>query len=114
MGGSRENFLAGICHAGILFAWLGVALSLFVAWSEVGRDEWLARQARQAAGYQVSVLVGLWLLRNLLIPAGILIGLAWAVLLVVGLLAAGKAWRGEDFLYPLVGVFIERYWPGTW
>lgn len=125
---SEEKTLAGLAHVAAIFGWVGVVANivLFVLYRE--KSQYVTGHVKQGLGLSVIGVAGSWLLGLLgaggltslfysgafgaAVGMGLLLGLLGAAfgitVLVLGILAAIKGFKGEEHRYPLFGEFVAK------
>ena len=104
-----DQYRAAACHASglLIFVITGVGgvLGTLIAWWMVrDRSDYLDRQGRVAVDFQITVMLAvmagiglLWVQKS---SAFLLLGLIFALDLILIVIASVRAWAGEDYRYP--------------
>ena len=100
MADNNDNLLAILAHAlGIVFGWLPPLIIWLVKKDD---SEFVSKHARQALGFQLTLLIAYivgWILA-LFVVGFILLAAAYVIAIIFGVLASIAASKGEDYEYP--------------
>lgn len=100
MADDNDNLLAILAHAlGIVFGWLPPLIIWLVKKDD---SEYVSKHARQALGFQLTILIaGIVAFALLFVLIGfILLPAVGIISIVFGILASLAASKGEDYEYP--------------
>ncbi len=117
-----ERLMAALAHGSIMIGMMGIVVSVIIWVTQKEKSVYAARQAMQAAVYQ---LVGMMVYFGVIIFGSIAMFSAIRIMenpvrfmlcffapLVVwglyGLWGAYKCWQGDDFRYPLIGNLLVK------
>lgn len=122
---SEDKVFAALAHLAILANWIGLLAVIALFFWQKDRSRFVAHHAKQAAGWQAAALVGSLVLSTLLVGtaglsalggAGMLAGLTGGmgiavvlglVFLAFAIIAAVKAFQGQEYTLPLIGRLVE-------
>lgn len=114
---SEEKTMAGLSQLSFLVG-LGIIVPLIIWLIKKDTSEFIKKNVKQALGWQIAmvvVFIGLMIVASILtfiIPLlGFLTGLIYLALgicvLVFGIMAGVKNFKGEDYIYPVIGNYID-------
>lgn len=123
----EEKVLSGIAHVAVLFSWLGLVYNLVIYLVYKPKSGFVAGHAKQALGLSIIAILVRMVLGFAFAGAGfamswnpmslsrgyaagalgglLMMAVSIAVLIFV-ILAAVKAFGGEEYRYPVIGSFI--------
>lgn len=125
---SDDKILAGLSHLTLLLNWIGVVITLVIYLTHREKSRFVADHAKQALGYQISLVILGLLLTPFFVGAfvssmltgrfeammGMSLGfIAFVALFALGLVAYAvyasiKAFSGEEFRYAIIGNWVAR------